>query len=387
VIFLLQKVPLVFSPPQLLEPLWHSYKVTFIEPSSGRTIDPNRSTITTSEGESYTMLRAVWRGDKTTFDSSWAWTQANLERPDHLFSWLYLPAGTSTPTLTAADIAGKNNTASDGDTNIALALVFAYTRWQDPKYLDAARATISSIWQNETVVIQGKAYVLADNVEKTATDTPALVNPSYLNPAAYRIFALVDTTHPWLQAVDGTYALLPTVTTSALDTSTSASLPPDWILMDKKTGVLSPATSTGLRSDFGYDAMRVVWNIALDKDWNEEPRATAYLNSLSFLDTQWKTKGTLMATYAHDGSVSKANAYETPAMYGATIGYFMTADPSAASAIYKTKLEALFDSDSNTWRETLSYYDDNMAWFGIGLYYHLLPNLAKDYPVQTLKTL
>ena len=85
VILLLQKVPLVFSPPQLLEPLWHSYKVTFIEPSSGRTIDPSRATITTSEGESYTMLRAVWRGDKTTFDTSWSWTQANLERPDHLF--------------------------------------------------------------------------------------------------------------------------------------------------------------------------------------------------------------------------------------------------------------------------------------------------------------
>jgi hypothetical protein len=31
-----------------------------------------------------------------------------------------------------------------------------------------------------------------------------------------------------------------------------------------------------------------------------------------------------------------------------------------------SKLAFLFDSGTNTWKERLSYYDDNWAWFGIG---------------------
>ena len=37
------------------------------------------------------MLRAVWMGDKQTFDQSWTWTKDNLQHKttDHLFSWLF----------------------------------------------------------------------------------------------------------------------------------------------------------------------------------------------------------------------------------------------------------------------------------------------------------
>src|SRR5256885_978068 len=67
--------PLLFSPVQMMSVLWSSYKKDYLEPNTLRTVDKDRGGITTSEGESYTMLRAAWMGDKETFDASWQWTK------------------------------------------------------------------------------------------------------------------------------------------------------------------------------------------------------------------------------------------------------------------------------------------------------------------------
>jgi hypothetical protein len=89
-IFLTRSAPLTFSPLEILGGTWYTYKLEGLEPGTGRTIDRSRGNITTSEGESYTMLRAVWMDDKPTFDTSWQWTKDNLHRPhDQLFAWLF----------------------------------------------------------------------------------------------------------------------------------------------------------------------------------------------------------------------------------------------------------------------------------------------------------
>jgi hypothetical protein len=44
----------------------------------------------------------------------------------------------------------------------------------------------------------------------------------------------------------------------------------------------------------------------------------------------------------------------------------------------------LFNPDTNTWKEELSYYDNNWAWFGIALYNNLLPNLTANVPDAAL---
>src|SRR3989344_9581455 len=83
------KEPIVFSPKTMLISLWNDYKKEYVQ-ESGRTVDKQRDGITTSEGQSYTMLRAVWLNDKDTFDKAWLWTRNNLQRQnDYLFSWLY----------------------------------------------------------------------------------------------------------------------------------------------------------------------------------------------------------------------------------------------------------------------------------------------------------
>src|ERR1700710_1317714 len=116
-------VPLVFTPEQILNSTWLNYKTEYLEPTTSRTLDKQNNNITTSEGESYTMLRSVWLGDKSTFDNSWSFTRDNMQhKNDALFSWLYgKQQDGSFGVLTAQ---GGTASASDADSDIALSLVF-----------------------------------------------------------------------------------------------------------------------------------------------------------------------------------------------------------------------------------------------------------------------
>ncbi len=374
--------PLIFSPTQMMGALWMRYKTAYLEQGTMRTVDRQGDNVTTSEGQSYTMLRAVWMGDKETFDGSWRWTRDNLQHTsgDKLFAWLFGRRADGSWGILSEQ--GGNTTASDADQDIALALIFAHARWQDDEYLVAAKEIIRDLWDKEVVESSGEPFLAANNLEKFSESTTALVNVSYLAPYAYRIFAQVDPAHPWGRLVDSSYRMLGDSMAQPLDQSGSASLPPDWIRVNKTSGVISPPGGV-LTTNFGYDALRTPWRIALDWQWYREPRAEHLLAQMQPLAAAWQQKGALAVTYAHDGSV--IDPKEAPAMYGGTIGYFMVADTAHAKRVYEQKIAALYNPGLNAWKEPLSYYDDNWAWFGIGLYHGLLPNLAASVaPEDTL---
>lgn len=364
-------VPIVFSPKTVLSSTWERYKAAYLEPETLRAIDRQRGDITTSEGQSYTLLRAVWLDDHETFDQSWQWTKDNLQFDDgRIFSWLFgrLPNGTYS-ILTES---GGANSASDADTDIALALVFAYARWRDPVYLGDARVIIADIWDKEVVTIRGRPYLAASNIEKSIQDD-VILNPSYFAPYAYRIFAELDPRHDWMGLVDTSYEILAASMTSSLDQKESARLPPNWIAIRRSDGSLLHITSADLNTNYSYDALRVPWRLALDWKWNDEPRAVQILGMMGFLDQEWRQNGTLVSEYSHDGR--RLIELETPSMYGGSIGVFMARDEDLAKEVYEKKLQSLYNPDTLGWKQPLSYYDDNWAWFGIALYHDLLPNL------------
>lgn len=367
-------VPIIFSDRAMLAALWNTYKFENVE-EGGRTLDKERNNITTSEGQSYTMLRAVWLDDKETFDRTWRWTKENLQRDDDsLFSWLYgqRPDG-SYGIITEQ---GGGNAASDGDTDIALALLFAYNRWDDASYLGEARAILDAIWEQEVVEIGDAIYMAANNLEKESSEPYIIVNPSYLAPYAYRVFAEVDTEHEWIRLVDSSYDVIKRSIDLPLDKEKSAGLPPDWILVDRNTGEIRPSTTETLTTNYGFDALRIPFRLALDWMWYREPRAEEVLNSMVFLSREWSRNTMLYTTYAHDGTPTLT--YESPAMYGGSLGYFMISDRQAAREVYDTKLRLLYNPDTQTWKEPIGYYSANMAWFGLALYNGELPNLASS---------
>lgn len=374
------QVPIVFSPKEMLTSIWNKYKEHYIEPTSGRTLDPQQNNQTTSEGESYTMLRAVWMDDQTAFVQSWNFTRNNLQQQNsHLFSWLYGKRSDGSYGI-RSDLGGQNS-ASDADSDIALALIFAGSRWQRPEYTAAAKAIIADIWNNEVVVINGKPILAANNVEKQSTAPTIVVDPSYFSPYAYKIFAQLDPSHPWNALIDNSYALLSKSMQQNIDQSASDGLPPDWVILDRTSGTITDKYPDRLTSKYSFDAMRVPWRLALDWEWNQDARAKTLLQDMGFLEEQWNQRKIIDAGYSHDGSV--IDDFESPAIYGASLGYFLVVDARDANQIYDTKLRVLYNPDTNSWSSALGYYDDNWAWFGMALYHNLLPNLAENYAIHT----
>lgn len=123
-------------PKLVLKHSWDSYKSHFIL-SDGRTIDPSRQNATTSEAQSYTLLRAVWMNDRQQFDKSWQWTKHNLGLSDGLFSWYYGPLPNGSLGLK------DGGSAADADEDIALALAFASREWHNETYLQESNAVIA----------------------------------------------------------------------------------------------------------------------------------------------------------------------------------------------------------------------------------------------------
>src|SRR5262245_37957120 len=75
--------------PAILKEGWDSYVTRFIQ-KDGRVIDYKAAGISTSEGQAYAMLRAVWVGDRPSFDKTFLWAKNNLNsgiRNDSLWAW------------------------------------------------------------------------------------------------------------------------------------------------------------------------------------------------------------------------------------------------------------------------------------------------------------
>lgn len=355
----------LFSSYALLHSSWEKYKQKFIN-QDGRVVDFNQNQITTSEGQSYALLRSVWTDDKKTFDFVWGWTQKNLQRTDGLFGWQW---GKKPDGGYGILPNGGNNPATDADEDIALALILASHRWHQQNYQDQAKKILTSVWNEETATASGKRYLIAGPWANG--DTSIVINPSYFAPYEWRIFAKVDITHQWNSLIDPAYALLTTAGKQTLDKSNAVGLPPDWITLDKKTGVLSPPNQDDFTTNYSFDAMRVPWRIAVDYEWNKNNQAKTYLeNSFGFLKDTYEKDNTLVSGYSHDGLPLQQN--EIPVMYATALGYFVVAAPQDAQKIYQQKIIQLYSNDNGTFKEDLGYYDQNWLWFGAALYNHYI---------------
>ena len=159
--------------------------------------DPTRGGITTSEGQSYAMLRAVWMGDETTLDTVWRWTASNLQ----------LGGGAPFASLWNGK-AVDTHSASDADSDIALALFFAARRFGQPALRAAVHTTLAAIWKDDVVSIDALNVLTAGNWATTQELPGPVINPSDFAPYAYRIFAVEDPNHPWSTLIDSSYTLL-----------------------------------------------------------------------------------------------------------------------------------------------------------------------------------
>jgi endo-1,4-beta-D-glucanase Y len=348
-----------------LDESWKFYKTDFIK-SYGQVIDPDTGN-TTSEGQSYAMLRAVWKNDKKTFDGVWAWTKDHLQyrTDDKLISWLWKRNGDNYEL-------GDSASAADADEDIALALLFASKKWNEPIYFAAGKKIINAMWEKEVIAVDGRYFLTAGTSAKQTDGY--LVNPSYFAPASYRIFAEVDTDHPWATLAADSYSIL-----NELGKRNSTYLPSNWVLLDPTTGSLTSA-ATYMHKDadvYGFDAFRVMWRVALDKQWFASNQATAYLKKVEpFFEAQWNKGNQFASLYDVNGGTSIY--YGSISTVAGPLSVLSVNNRTAAKEVYNEIFASKYNAEIGFWGDRNNYYDQNWAWFATALYNNSLANLWKN---------
>ena len=161
-----------------------------------------------------------------------------------------------------------------------------------------------------------------------------------------------------------------------LDRQGTVGLPPDWVGIDRTSGRITESAHADKTTNFSDDAFRVLWRVALDWQWNRDPRALEYLSKLTFFKSEWEKRGLIYGTYGHDGSVVKDT--ESSSAYGALLAYFAITDPRLAQELYEKKIARFYDVDAERLQPYLGYYPQNWVWFGMAFYANKLPDLTKS---------
>jgi cellulose synthase (UDP-forming) len=328
-----------------LSALWSLYRYTHVQ--EGRVVAHDEGAITTSEGQAYAMLRAVWANDRPTFEAVWRWTRANLQvREDRLLAWKWKGRVLD------------RNAATDADQDAALALVLAARRFGEPRWLDEARAILRDVWAKEVVVANGRPIPTAGNwapAERWPT-----VHVAYLAPYAYEVFAEVDPARPWKDLVRSSYDIL-----RALYVDRGLALPPEIVFVDRRTGGIAlERPGGGEPSASGYDAVPIFWRVALDARWfGRRAEADLRVRMLRFPREAFRAEGRLRDRATPGGRpLSELDGLPHLASIQALAA---VEDPALAAEIRTARLDALF-ARALSGDET-PYYLHNWLWFGRAL--------------------
>ena len=317
----------------------------------------------TSEAEAYALLRAVWSGDRDTFEQTWNWSKGHLMNSDNgLLGWKWNAAIVDA------------HSAADADTDAALALVMAGRRWANPEWQSDGSRMVQAIWDHDVARAGDAAYVAAGDWAPGLEVVP--VNPSYFAPYAYHVFQEVDPGHDWLSLVDSGYRLLFDSSAAALGSDHSAGLPPDWISIDRSSGQVVPlAVDADQTTVYGYDAPRAYWRVALDLTWNGDGRAAAYLAQAGFLRDEVRRTGAVRAVYTHAGTVTS----EDPSVVGSAgaLAALLTLDPEAANRLYADQIlgGADYAVGGVHWGNPDDLYAQEWGWFATALYANSLTDI------------
>jgi endoglucanase len=162
-----------------------------------------------------------------------------------------------------------------------------------------------------------------------------------------------------MNLVDASYDLL-----NQTSGFTLTHLPEDWVQLDRQTGKLTPGSEKD--RTFSYDAFRVYWRIALDRDLFHEPRAEQFIEDTSgWLSQRWEDNQQLPAVIAPDGR--PLADYESVEMLSGLM-------PALRNEAMYAKVQSTYSQ--GVWGDPQSYYIQNWAWFGTALYHNFLGTLG-----------
>lgn len=231
-----------------------------------------KDAISCSEGHGYGMLLTVLLAGhdpkaQESFDALYAWVLAHPSRlTPGLMSWQQIEG--------CRDVPGENDSASDGDFDIAYALLLASRQWGEDgpvHYREAALRTIAAIKAGD-INAATCTVKLGDWARKPAE--VADVRTSDFMPDHLRAFGRATNDPLWAKVLDREYACL-----AALQKQSPIGLWPDFARNVGSDPTPAPPKFLESRYDgqYFYNACRVPWRMGVDALLTGEPRAISAL--------------------------------------------------------------------------------------------------------------
>jgi len=274
-------------------------------PNSGSQVNSSNS-----EGIAYGMEIAVYMDDQATFDKLWQYEQLH-RGTNGLMDWEISPTG---------GVLGSG-AASDGDEDMAFALVMADKKWGgqgslSDTYLNHAKKLIDLIWQHEIDHARNDVPTPGDQFADGQ-----VINISYFAPAYYRIFGQVTgKASEWNRSVKASYDALEAAL-NATNKNTTNGLVPAW---STPAGVPMAPPGSSHPIHHQLDSCRTPFRVAQDYCWFGEPRALAYLKKINAFHASVGALN-LVDGYNLDGSVyAGATLHLAAVVGGAGVGAMAT---------------------------------------------------------------
>lgn len=229
------------------------YRVTFGHDQPGRTV---------SEGQGYGMIiMAVMAGAdpdatpdaKDLFDGMWRFARHWPSDGDaRLMGWQIPP-----------DAKG-NDSAFDGDADIAFALLLAADQWQDPAYLQGARDVIAGIAES-TIGPNSLLPLLGDWLDPRGEEYDQWgTRPSDFMPGHFAAFGRATGKPLWMKVRE---RVLDVASALQNEVSPRTGLLPDFAIVEPD-GLIHAAPPNYLEGDYDgayyFNAARVPWRMASD---------------------------------------------------------------------------------------------------------------------------
>jgi endo-1,4-beta-D-glucanase Y len=343
------------NPEEITVGSWSHFKQNFI--LSGRVFRPKEPTddnSTVSEGQAYSMIRAVLMNDRKTFDACLAWTETFLSRKashgDKLLEWHF-------PNRHLPD-RDDTMSASDADIDYAYSLILAHRAWNDQRYLVLAKEVLTSVLEKETALINGKIYLLPWPKKGNEPEPLVRLNPSYYAPSHFKLFYEVTGDNRWNEMADTTYDLLGRLIELPLNPQEF----PDWVDIDQQ-GVIKA------QSGNGWDAVRVPLRIAVDYYLYGDKRA---LEILRWFAASYEKK----YDDSYNIDLTKSKTPENALFYSAAYAATEAAGSSASPAILQQIRKCIQKSEMGMFfNERNNYYINSLSW--LPEYYHLIKRAGK----------
>ncbi|MGD2034398.1 MAG: glycosyl hydrolase family 8, partial [Bacteroidales bacterium] len=215
------------------------------------------------EAIGFGMILTAYFADKDEFDGLYRFYQnKRTENANYMMAW-----------NVSCDSINDPGSATDGDIDVAFALIVASGQWGGNYFEEAVN--VIEVIKNSVVTTCDSLLALAPGYSVESDIGPMwggcdLTDIQYYTPAFFRIFAEVSGDNDWSKLADDTYTILH----AAAHPETG--LVPDW---QSVSGV--PGGNSDRIAYYRYDACRVPWRMALDYLWNGNPYAREWCTKVS----------------------------------------------------------------------------------------------------------